>query len=82
MPKYNSLVINFIVNNIGYFVILEYAYIVANGRSYVACGLENAGLPVMVAAKPNFIILILNCLAKSQILKFGDGRTRDFLPST
>jgi len=52
------------------------SYIVANGRSYVACGLENAGLPVMVAAKPNFEILILIYLGKSQILKFGGERTR------
>jgi len=34
-----------------------------NGRSYVPCGLENAGLPIKVAAKPNFEILILICLS-------------------
>jgi len=54
----------------------------ANGRSYVACGLVDAGLPVRVAAKPNFEILILICFAKSQILKFGGGRTRNSLPAT
>ena len=51
--------------------------VAANGRSYVACGLENAGLPVKVAVKPNFEILILICFAKSQILKFGGERTCD-----
>jgi len=50
--------------------------LVGNGLSYVACGLGIAGLPVMVATKPNFEILILNCFAKSQILKFGGERTR------
>jgi len=39
----------------------------ANGRSYVACGKGIAGLPVMVATKPNFEILILICFDKSQI---------------
>jgi len=48
----------------------------ANGRSYVACGLENAGLPVMVAVKPNFEILFLIYFAKSQIRKFGGERRR------
>jgi len=51
-------------------------YIDANGRSYVACGKGIPRLPVMVATKPNFIILILNCLAKSQIRKFGAERSR------
>jgi len=49
-----------------------------NGRSYVACGLENAGLPVRVAVKPNFEILILFFCAKSQILKFGGERICDY----
>jgi len=41
--------------------------IVANGRSYVACGKGIAGLPVMDATKPNFIILFLHFCDKAKL---------------
>ncbi len=51
--------------------------IVANGRSYVACGKGIAGLPVMVATKPNFIILFLHFCDKAKLENLaqnGDGK--------
>jgi len=48
-----------------------------NGRSYVACGSGIVGLPVMVATKPNFIILILHFCDKAKLENLaldGDGK--------
>ena len=48
-----------------------------NALSYVACGLENAGLPVRVAVEPNFIILFLHFCDKAKLENLaldGDGK--------
>jgi len=50
---------------------------VYNGCSYVACGKEIPRLPVMVATKPNFIILILHFYDKAKLENLaldGDGK--------